>query len=182
MGGFVLKLAGCALVTWLVYFAGHRLAASIGGVHPAIVNVVVFSLAASLWGRAFAGYLIDIIPAIRDRARRDVCEPMNGRFYAYDNQRIRLYLLDDDVIWVPEQDLAAVIRPLPDARELRLLGQEYGIVPQQKFRGFTERGLLRMMTLRTAGRFSTSEMIRFKHWLEKEAIPNLRRLPVSSAE
>ncbi len=177
----VLKLAACAVVTWLLYLGGHRLAASMGGVHPAIVNVVVFSLAASLWGRALAHYLIGLIPAIRDRARRDVLEPMNGRFYAYDNHRLRLYLVDG-VIWIPERDLAAIIRPLPDARELRLLGEEYGVVPDQKCRGFTERGLLRMMSLRTAGRFSTHEMIRFKHWLEKEAIPNLRRFPVSSAE
>lgn len=178
---FLLRLVGCSLATWLAWLFGHGLAASMGGVKPAIVNVVVFSLIATLWGRAFAPYLIGLIPAIRDKARRDVCEPMNGRFYAYDNQRLRLYLIDG-VIWIPEPDLAAVMRPLPDARELRLLGEDYAQVPQQKFRGFTERGLLRMMTLRTAGRFSTHEMIRFKHWLEKEALPNLRRFPVSSAE
>ncbi|MES2898519.1 MAG: hypothetical protein V4723_02270 [Pseudomonadota bacterium] len=181
MSGFLLRLGGCALVTWLVYLFGHRLAAGMGGVHPAIVNVVVFSLAAVLWGSAFAVYLIGIIPAIRDKARRDVCEPMNGRFYAYDNHRLRLYLIDD-VIWIPERDLMAVLRPVPDARELRLLGEDYATLPGQKLRAFTERAVLRMMALRTAGRFSTHDMIRFKHWLEKEAIPNLRRFPVSSAE
>ncbi len=182
MSGFLLRLAGCSLLTWLVYLFGHRLAASMGGVHPDIVNVVVFSLAASLWGSAFAPYLFGIIPAIRDRARRDVCEPMNGRFYAYDNHRLRLYLIDE-VIWIPERDLLAILRPVPDTRELRLLGEDYATVPgQKKMRGFTERAVLRMMALRTGGRFSTHEMIRFKHWLEKEAIPNLRRFPLSSAE
>ncbi len=176
MGQFFLRLATCSLLTWLALKLGHRI-----DDRPALVNVVVFSLLAPLWGKWFAIYVIELIPAIRAQARRDVCEPMNGRFYAYDNIRLRLYLIEE-VIWIPERDLQAILRPWPDIRERRLLGEDYAAIPGLKLRGFTERGLLRMMSLRTAGRFSTHEMIRFKHWLEKEALPNLRRFPVSSAE
>ena len=176
MQTFLFRLAVCSLATWALYRIGHA-----AGQKPALVNVVVFCVVAPLWGKWFAVYLIEVIPAIRRRARRDVCAPMNGRFYAYDNIRLRLYLLDD-VIWIPEQDLGAIMRPLPDMRERRLLGEDYGTIPGQKLRGFTESAVLRMMTLRTSGRFSTHEMIRFRHWLEKEAFPNLHRFPVSAAK
>lgn len=181
MLSFFTRLALCSAATWLAFKAVGAILAMMGEGRPEVRNVIALVGVAPLWGAAFARYLLGILPAIRDKARRDVCEPMNGRFYAYGNQRLRLYLVDG-VIWIPERDLAAVMRPLPDTRELRLLGPDYATIPEQKLRGFTERGLLRMMTLRTAGRFSTHDMLRFKQWLENEALPNIRRLPASSSE
>ncbi|UUZ52437.1 hypothetical protein LP419_23460 [Massilia sp. H-1] len=71
----------------------------------------------------------------------------------------------------------------PPARraELRYLGADHGPIPGLTvLRPYTEAGLLRLLTTRTATRHATHELIRFKHWLEKEAFPNLRRFPSSS--
>ncbi len=175
MGKFILKLLGCALLTWLMYLLGQVFIAKTYALPLALAASSVF------WGKLMARYVIEIIPAIKRKAERDVLEPLNGRYYAYDNLRIRLFLIEG-VIWVPEQDLAPIIRPLPDSRELRLLGEDYATIPLQKFKGFTERGLLRMMTIRTNTRGASFAMLRFKRWLETEALPNLKRFPVSASD
>jgi hypothetical protein len=85
--------------------------------------------------------------------------PDPGRFHCWD---VRLL-----VVW-------------PHARELRYLGSDHGKIPGLKVPAYTEAGLLRLLSTRTATRHATHDLIRFKHWLEKEAFPNLRRFPASS--
>ncbi|MES2316465.1 MAG: hypothetical protein V4631_03140 [Pseudomonadota bacterium] len=132
------------------------------------------------WVKTLAPYVIDLFPAIRRKAISDVLEPWNGRYYAYDNRQVRLYLIEG-VIWVPVRDVASLLLPQPEPRELRILAGDYGPIPGQKLQGYTEAGLLRLLSTRCGNRGGAPALVRFKNWLEKEAFPNLRRHPGSSA-
>lgn len=165
----------CAIATELIYLALGRLTKENAGV--LLPFVIVF--ASPVWVYAFSPYLVDVLPSIRRKARRDALEPWNGRYYAYENHQVRLHLVDG-VIWVPVDDLRLILDPLPDARELGYLAGEHALIPGQTYKGYTEAGLLRLLTTRTGTRRATHDMIRFKHWLETEAFPNLRRLPSSA--
>jgi hypothetical protein len=172
---FLGRLLACICATGLIYVVLGVIIRNADQVRMPLT--VVFS--ATVWFIAFARYLVDLLPSIKRKAERDALEVWNGRYYAFDNRQLRLYLVDG-VIWVPAVDVAALLDPKPDARELRYLGADHGLIPGQKHTGYTEAGLLRLLTTRSATRRATHDTIRFKHWLEKEAFPNLRRLPASA--
>ncbi|MES2324217.1 MAG: hypothetical protein V4633_18325 [Pseudomonadota bacterium] len=161
-----------AVVYWLLQFVGKDAVAYRGAL------TALFT--APLWARLFGPYLVELIPAIRAQARRDACAPLNGRFYSYDNQPLRLFLVNG-VIWIPAADLKPLLLPAPDATELRQLGAGHGTIPGQKLRGFSEHALLRLLTARARSRHASFATNRFGHWLQSEAFPNVRRLPSSSA-
>lgn len=168
------RLMLCAAASGLVYW----LSGILQGLGAMRLPFVV-ATTGPLWVWALAPCLIQIVPALRRRALHDAWEPWNGRYYAYDGRQIRLYLVDG-TIWVPVRDVATLFKPQPDARELRILGGDYGTIPGQKLQGYTEAGLLRMLTTRGSNRMADYGLVRFRNWLEREAFPNIRRLPGSS--
>jgi len=173
---FVLgRLLACVCATGLIYVLLGVMIRDSEQVR--VPMTIVFS--ATVWFVSFAKYLVEFLPSIKHKAERDAMEVWNGRYYAFDNRQVRLFLVDG-VIWVPTADVAALLDPPPDERELRYLGADHGPIPGQKLKGYTEAGLLRLLTTRSSSRRATHDTIRFKHWLEKEAFPNLRRLPASA--
>jgi hypothetical protein len=168
------QLMLCAAATYAVYRV-MDLVSGLGHMRLPFALVVT----GLFWIRVLGPYVVEIIPAIRRRAMQDAWEPWQGRYYAFDNRQIRLFLIED-VIWVPARDVAALLTPQPQARELRILGADYGQIPGQKLYGYTEAGLLRVVATRTRTRVAAHELIRFGNWLQKEAFPNLRRLPASA--
>jgi hypothetical protein len=170
-----IRLLLCAAASALVYW-GTGFIKELDGMR------LPFTIATSglLWVKTLAPYVVELLPAIRRQAISDVWEPWNGRYYAFDNRQIRLYLIEG-IIWVPARDVLTLVLPQPAARELRILGAEYGQIPgQPKLQGYTEAGLLRLLTTRASVRQPPHDLVRFKHWLEKEAFPNIRRLPASA--
>ncbi len=133
-----------------------------------------------LVARALAPSIFAIFPALRDHARHSVHGKWQGKFYSFGKHQLRLFLIDDTV-WIAAQDLESILAPPPDAREWRLLGADYGTIPEQEIAGCTEAGLGRMLKNRTEHRRAAHEMIRFKWWLEHEAFPNLKKNPATSA-
>lgn len=174
MLSFLGRAVACSVATWLIYQLTSRIFSEPAAVMPL---TVVFS--SVLWSLAYARFVIEGMSSLRREAKRAALEAWNGRYYAFGAHQLRLFLIED-VIWIPVADVAAILDPQPDARELRYLSGDYGAIPGQKEKGYTEAGLLRLLTTRTASRRATHDMIRFKHWLEKETFPNLRRLPTSS--
>ena len=168
----LIRLLLCAAVSAAVYW-GTGFIEDLDGMRGPF-TIVTSGL---LWVKTLAPYLVELLPAIRRKAISDACEPWNGRYYAFDNRQIRLYLIDG-IIWVPVRDVATMVLPQPASRELRILGAEYGLIPgQPKLHGYTEAGLLRLLTTRANVRQPPHDLVRFKHWLEKEAFANIRRLP-----
>ncbi|MES2015064.1 MAG: hypothetical protein V4484_01105 [Pseudomonadota bacterium] len=170
-----IKLLLCAAASAIVYWGSGMIEELAGMRLP--FTIVTSGL---LWVKTLAPLLVEVLPAIRRRAISDAWEPWNGRYYAFDNRQIRLYLIED-IIWVPARDVATMVLPQPASRELRILGAEYGAIPgQPKLQGYTEAGLLRLLSTRASVRQPPHDLVRFKHWLEKEAFPNIRRLPGSA--
>jgi hypothetical protein len=169
-----------SLVAFLVVFLiAAALFVKLAHVHITLAVVIILACAPVLaW--FFAPALFESIGMLIKSARRSAHGAWQGNFYSYDGQHIRFFKVDD-VAWVAEADIAKVIHPAATERECRLLGEHYGVIPGQSLKGYTEAGMERLMRSRTDSRHSTPEMIRFKGWLEREAFPNVRRLPRSSA-
>ena len=170
-----LRLLLCAAASAAVYWLAGMLK-DLGAMRLPFTLVTT----GMLWAKVLAPYVVEIVPAIRRQAMKDTWEPWLGRYYAFDNRQIRLDLIDG-IIWVPVRDVAAMVLPQPAPRELRILGADYGPIPgQTKLQGYTAAGLLRLLATRSSARMAPHELIRFKNWLEREAFPNLRRLPGSA--
>lgn len=130
--------------------------------------------------RYFARDLVDIVPAIRRAARRHVHEKWNGRYYTYEGRHVRLCLADGTV-WIVEADVRDIIVPAVTGREQRLMGTGFGLIPGTRLNGYSESGLLRLVSVRLLNRGGDAPMKKFFVWLEREAIPNVKRFPTSSA-
>jgi len=162
-----------AVVAALIGVAVHWAQGAGPGAVPLVV--VVFGAAAA---RYFARDLVDLVPALARLARRRALEPWNGRYYAFDGHQVRLYLVDGTV-WIAAGDLKDILVPPPTGLELRQM-PEGARVPGTNVDGYTEAALLRLLALRNANRGGRRELLRFAHWLQNEAAPNLRRLPSST--
>lgn len=170
-----MRLLLCAAISAAVYWGSGKVDELVGVRLPfMIVTSVLF------WGKTLAPSVVELLPALRRKAIADAWEPWNGRYYAFDNRQIRLYLIDG-TIWVPARDVLTMVLPPPESRELRILGADYGPIPgQAKLQGYTEAGLLRLLATRSSARMPAHDLLRFKTWLENEAFPNIRRLPASA--
>jgi hypothetical protein len=140
-------------------------------------------LAMLVWGAAgakhFSRDLVDLIPAIKRAGERAALEKWGGRYYVFDGSQIRFCLIDGTV-WIVEADVRKFIAPPVTAREKRLLGAHHAIIPGIRQFGYSEHGLLRLLTVRLQRRGGERESIKFLSWLRSEAIPNVKRLPTSS--
>lgn len=172
MPHLLLRLAFFFTMAWLM-------ATTLRGFFGVILPQVLI-----LWGVGgcmhFAADIINIIPAIRRAAHRSACEKWNGRYYAYYGVHIRLCLVDE-MVWIVEEDVRAIIAPAVTGREKRLLGVDYATIPGTAMRGYTEQGLLRLIQVRLMRRGGQAEMKKFIVWLQNEALPNVKRVPTSSA-
>ena len=133
-----------------------------------------------LLARLFAPIVLKFFSRLVRHARHSAHAKWQGKYYNYDGHQLRFFLVDDTV-WLAEEDIAGILSPATTERERRLLGEHYGKVPGQKFQGFTEVGMGRLLGSRTNTRRATREMIRFKAWLDSETYPNIKRVPASAA-
>ncbi|MDQ1923570.1 hypothetical protein [Massilia pseudoviolaceinigra] len=162
------------------YFAlGWLIAMPLGGFFGAMLPLVLI-----LWCVGgcmhFAADFINIVPAIRRSARRSACEKWNGRYYAYYGAQIRLCLVDN-MVWIVEEDVRAIMSPAVSEREKRLSGVDYAVIPGTVLHGYSEQGLLRLIKVRLMRRGGEADMKKFIVWLQNEALPNVKRVPTSSA-
>lgn len=137
-------------------------------------------ICAQMLARPMAKVALEIFPAIRDLAHYSAHHQWQGRYYTFNERQVRFYVADD-IVWVAAADIAAIMTPPPQERESRLQGADFGNIPGEKIKGYTEAAVLRMLVKRNASRRADREMIRFKNWLEGEAFPNVKRLPSSSS-
>jgi hypothetical protein len=133
-----------------------------------------------VWGVLFANDIYEIGPKIKYWASWSVFHRWQGCYYTFDGAHLRFFLIDE-TIWLPVSDLKRVIEPALSERELRLLGDEFGEIPGYKLKGISETGLLHVLSCRTEQRFASHTTIRFRNWLLDNALPNVKRLPRSSA-
>jgi hypothetical protein len=161
--------------------AGHKAYGLFQGAGMASEGAIAVLLAAVGVAYMVAPFLIDAVLALRHHGRHAAHGKWQGKYYSFGNRHLRLYLVGG-TIWLAVPDLVAILDPVPDEREWRLLGGEFGTVPGQgNLQGCTRSGLAVLLKNRTTHRRATHDMIRFKAWLENEAYPNLLKNPASSA-
>ena len=146
-----------------------------------IAYAVIFVLVcAPLMARLCAPIFMDLVSRFIGFSESSALGAMQGSYYSFDEQRIRFFVVNETV-WVAESDVAGILLQAITERERRQLGGEYGLVPGKRFRGFTEDGIKRLLAARLGDRHATRQTLRFNHWLQSEAFPNVRRLPGSGA-
>lgn len=167
----LLRIAGFGLLGAFIYN-------SLKNVSPETMRIAML-----FWGAAgvkyFARDIIEIFTVISRAGRRSAHEKWHGRYYTYDGAQIRLCLVKEKV-WIVEADVRAILSPCASEREQRLLGPEYAMIDGTALMGYSEAGLLRLMEVRLMRRGGEAAMKKFRHWLEAEAIPNVKRFPASS--
>jgi hypothetical protein len=146
---------------------------------PHIAYAVVLVVAcAPLMAWLCAPMLLDMASGLIGLSKRSAYGALQGKYYSFDERRIRFFVVNE-TIWVAESDLVRILVPAVTERERRQLGQEYGVVPGKRFRGFTEDGIKRLLTTRLGDRHATRQILRLNQWLQSDAFPNVRRLPSS---
>lgn len=145
------------------------------GIAYAVILVLV---CAPLMARLCAPIFMDMVSQFIGFSERSARGAWQGKYYSFDEQRIRFYTFHES-IWIAESDVAGILGQALTERERRQLGDEYGVIPGKRLRGFTEEGLKRLLATRLGDRHATRQMVRFNHWLQSEAFPNVRRLPSS---
>ena len=160
-------LAFIAILAALYYFLG-------------MIGILLSPLLALAFGWEYRNDPeVGVLAWIKRRAHESVHGQWQGRYYTFDERQIRFYLVDDTV-WTAMEDVARILEPPPGERELRLLGDEHAPIPGSDVMACSETGLLRLLATRTEHRRASYHMIRFKNWIEKQAFPNVKRLPSSA--
>ena len=172
MWTFFLKLTLCSGLTFLAWKIALTFGPRYGPIGLLVVSVV--------WGITFARYVIETFSAIKYWAKHSVAMRWGGKFYMFEEQQIRFYIIDD-AIWIPLNDVQQFMEPAFNERELRLLGDAHRQIPEHVELGLSEEGLLHLLASRTEHRRASAKMIRFRNWLVQNALPNVRRLPQSAA-
>ncbi len=136
--------------------------------------------ASFFWPHLFPREIMNIFSWWKERARYSAVFHWHGKFFVFDGHQVRFYLIDG-TIWIPLSDLAPIVEPTLNERELRLLGEDFAVIPNEKIQGLNEQGVLRVLKTRTESRHATYPMIRFKRWLTLSAFPNIRKRPSAAA-
>lgn len=171
MWTFIVKLLLCSGLTFLAWKIALLFDPRYGPIGLAAVSV--------FWGITFARYIIETFSAIKYWGRHSAAMQWSGKFYMFEERQIRFFVIDD-AIWIPLRDLQQLMEPAFNERELRLLGAAHGKIPEHDEMGVSEEGLLHLLRSRTGHRRASSKMIRFRNWLQQNALPNVRRLPESA--
>jgi hypothetical protein len=172
MWTFILKLVLSSGLTFLAWKVATAFGPRYGPIGLLAVSVV--------WGITFARYIIESFSAIKYWAKHSVSMRWSGKFYMFEERQIRFFVVDD-AIWIPLRDLEKLMEPSFHERELRLLGAAHGQIPEHEEIGLSEDGLLKLLQSRTEHRRASSKMIRFRNWLQNNALPNVRRFPESAS-
>ncbi len=172
MWTFLFKLALCLGLTFLAWKVALFFGPRYGPIGLLVTSVV--------WGVTFARYVIETFSAIKYWGKQSVSMRWGGKFYMFEERQIRFYMVND-LIWIPIRDLHPLMEPALNERELRLLGDAHGQIPEHDEIGLSEEGLLHLLQSRTEHRRASSKMIRLRNWLQKNALPNVRRFPESAS-
>lgn len=168
----VLRAVLCLLVSAACYF---MLTALLGATGQASQTRVIWAMTALtsgiVWIFAFvrpalelAGVLADAVHALRWRNE-------NGRYYAFDGQKIRVVVVEGEP-WVAEADVLKVLGPkaLRHINWQKMPADEYGEISGAELKGFSEKGVEKLFTGK-----SDAPSLRFRKWLIGDVFFPFRR-------
>ena len=171
----MLRLLLKLLIAATAYYFAWQLVAKVDVRYAAISVLPVSWICVHI----FATDLLNFFMWFTYLGKRSALLPKHGKCYVFDGHEFGFYLYEG-IIWVTLKDLQWIIKPAISERELRLIAQEYGKIPEQNILGMTEAGLMQILKSRTESRHASTQVIRFKNWLTTHAFVNVKRLPSSS--
>lgn len=163
------------LVAAAACYACHNLSREYLGAY----SPLVFLPFAPLLAWTASRFVIELLQETRRSAHASVLAQWSGRYYTFDERQVRFYLVNQSV-WTSSDDLARILEPPPGERELRLLGEHHAAIPGANVMACSEAGLSRLLEARTGARNASYHMVRFRNWIETQALPNVKRLPSSA--
>lgn len=138
--------------------------------HPEFIPLLVPGLALPL-----ARALIEAPGAVHRHLKEARYAEWNGRHFVFENVQIRIFW-DAQTIWLSAEDIFAVLDQQPDTvarRKLaaRLGAEHFSEPPGVDGACFSEQGLARYLR-----GLPVTQTARFSRWLDREVLPNIRRL------
>lgn len=168
---FILKLVFSVAICYGAFRGIERVAPGFGAMG---ILIPIFFL-----GHLFPRDILSFFSAMRYHAKKSVLYRWHGRYYSFEGQQLRFFLIDD-VVWLALPDLEKILEPDIGERELRLLGEEKTFLGEHHLHVVSEAGMLQLLRTRTDSRHATQKMIRFKKWLKSSGLDNVKRLPKSA--
>lgn len=168
---FIAKVIFSAGVSYLGWILFEKMNAGYGPIGLLLTSMI--------WVRLFPRDILRLFSSLKEQAQYDAVFHWHGKYYSFDGQQIRFFLIDQ-IVWIPVADLRRILVPKLAKHELLNLAQRHGIIPGQKMPGVTEAGLMMLLKTRTEGGHTNYRMIRFKRWLLSSALENVKRLPNSA--
>jgi len=144
-----LRVALCIAVSWLAWWSA---------------GATGFVTSLALWGLALARPLLDLAAELRHTLRHAVWHELEGRFHAYRGTPVQVLEDDDGGCWLRVADVRRIVGFTASDGALALS------YPQ----GWRSAGrppephLSTEALLRHLGKESSSEALKFRHWVERE--------------
>ena len=163
------RLVACILVTW----ACHIVAISAMGkaTEPGMTWALTIVTSAPIWVWVFLRPAGKFLEYLIDAYRAHLWRHENGRYYAFEGQRVRVLLIDDEP-WVIEQDIVKIAGKggLTRTNWHAFPPELFRSVPGTKLNAFSESGVKKLFSGRT-----DHQMNRIDLWLEREVFFPFRR-------
>ncbi len=173
----------CLLVSAACYFMFTALLGATGQASETrIIWAMTILTSGVVWVFAFVNPAFALMGLLADAVRALLWRGENGRYYAFDGQRIRVVVVEGEP-WVAEADVLKVLGPkaLGHLNWQKMPADEYGEISEPNLKGFSEKGIEKLFARETDG-FSR----RFRKWLIGEVFfpfrrPRERGLPLPRA-
>lgn len=162
----------CLLVSGTCYFMFTALLGATGQASETRVVWAMTILTSSVvWVCAFVRPAFALMGLLADAVRALLWRNENGRYYAFDGQRIRVVVVEGEP-WVAEADVLKVLGPkaLRHLNWQKMPAGAYGEISEPNLKGFSEKGIENLLAGKT-DEFSR----RFRKWLIGEVFFPFRR-------
>lgn len=170
--GILVRALLCLLVSAACYFMFTALLGATGQASETkVIWAMTILISSVVWVIAFVGPAFALTGLLADAVRALLWRNENGRYYAFDGQRIRVLVVEGEP-WVAEADVLKVLgaKAPGHLNWQKMPADEYGEIPEANLKGFSEKGIEKLFSGEMDG-FS----LRFRKWLIGEVFFPFRR-------
>ena len=157
-------LASCALC-----YAVYRVSATVPYA-PLLLLLVAIPL-----GFSATRLLLEVPGGLRDWMLRARYEQWQGRHFSYQSIQVRVFW-DDSVEWIHADDVFLIVGHKPDRIERKKLAARFGAAHYHALPGVSGECFSYDSLVRYLSGLRVEEAWKFRRWLEREVLPNIRKL------
>lgn len=162
----------CLLVSAACYFTFTALLGATGQASETRVIWAMTAITSGIvWVFAFVRPMIGLMGLLADAVHAQRWSGENGRYYAFDGQKIRVVVVEGEP-WVAEADVLKVLgtKALRHVNWKKMPADEYGEIAGADLKGFSEKGVEKLFTGK-----SDASSLRFRKWLIGDVFFPFRR-------